>query len=510
MENTIAAIATATGNGGIGIIRISGPETFNIINKIFIPKNKNNEIKGYSIKYGNIVDPKNNEIVDEVLVSYFVHPRSYTTEDICEINTHGGIIVERKILNICIENGARLAEPGEFTKRAFLNGRIDLSQAEAIIDLINAKSDMEAKESINQLKGNLSSNIEKIENKIMDIMVNIEVIIDYPEYDVEEITKEKAIEGLNDVKNDLKKLEQSFERGKILRDGVRTVILGKPNAGKSSLLNAILNENRAIVSNIEGTTRDTIEEFINVDGISLKLIDTAGIREAKDEIEKQGIEKSLNLANNADLIIAIFDITKPLDGKDEEIIKLIKEREAIIALNKIDCKPNKEVEERLKKLRKLLNLNQAEFAEKLNLSRGQIACYETGRRSVSSRTINDICREFNVNKYWLLNGEGEIFLPQNDNDVAEYIKSLNMSDFEMELLEKFLQFDSQTRINILEFATKTFNIPPQAKETQSIKTEVELAEEAYIKSVSKLAPNTDYSVTNTTSDKNKEKLKVVK
>lgn len=350
MENTIAAIATATGNGGIGIIRISGPETFNIINKIFIPKNKNNEIKGYSIKYGNIVDPKNNEIVDEVLVSYFVHPRSYTTEDICEINTHGGIIVERKILNICIENGARLAEPGEFTKRAFLNGRIDLSQAEAIIDLINAKSDMEAKESINQLKGNLSSNIEKIENKIMDIMVNIEVIIDYPEYDVEEITKEKAIEGLNDVKNDLKKLEQSFERGKILRDGVRTVILGKPNAGKSSLLNAILNENRAIVSNIEGTTRDTIEEFINVDGISLKLIDTAGIREAKDEIEKQGIEKSLNLANNADLIIAIFDITKPLDGKDEEIIKLIKEREAIIVLNKIDCKPNKEVEERLKKL----------------------------------------------------------------------------------------------------------------------------------------------------------------
>lgn len=350
MENTIAAIATATGNGGIGIIRISGPETFNIINKIFIPKNKNNEIKGYSIKYGNIVDPKNNEIVDEVLVSYFVHPRSYTTEDICEINTHGGIIVERKILNICIENGARLAEPGEFTKRAFLNGRIDLSQAEAIIDLINAKSDMEAKESINQLKGNLSSNIEKIENKIMDIMVNIEVIIDYPEYDVEEITKEKAIEGLNDVKNDLKKLEQSFERGKILRDGVRTVILGKPNAGKSSLLNAILNENRAIVSNIEGTTRDTIEEFINVDGISLKLIDTAGIREAKDEIEKQGIEKSLNLANNADLIIAIFDITKPLDGKDEEIIKLIKEREAIIVLNKIDCKPIKEVEERLKKL----------------------------------------------------------------------------------------------------------------------------------------------------------------
>ena len=168
------------------------------------------------------------------------------------------------------------------------------------------------------------------------------------------------------------------------------------------------------------------------------------------------------------------------------------------------------MQERLKKLRKLLNLNQAEFAEKLNLSRGQIACYETGRRSVSSRTINDICREFNVNKYWLLNGEGEIFLPQNDNDVAEYIKSLNMSDFEMELLEKFLQFDSQTRINILEFATKTFNIPPQAKEMQPIKTEVELAEEAYIKSVSKLAPNTDYSVTNTTSDKNKEKLKVVK
>ena len=347
MEKTIVAISTASGNGGIGIIRLSGKNTFEIINKIFKPKNKNNEIKGYNIKYGNIINPKNNEIIDEVLVSYFVSPKSYTTEDMCEINSHGGMIVEKRILEICLENGAELAEPGEFTKRAFLNGRIDLSQAESIVDLINSKTEMEAKESVNQLEGYLSSKIKEIEQEMLDIMVNIEVTIDYPEYDVEEVTNNQALEQLKKIKSLLEKLENSFEKGKILRNGIKTVILGKPNAGKSSLLNLMLKEDRAIVSDIEGTTRDSIEEYINVDGIALKLVDTAGIRETDDVIEKLGIEKSMKLADKADLIIAILDNSRELDENDNKILSYIKDKKAIIILNKVDIKQkNQEIEEK--------------------------------------------------------------------------------------------------------------------------------------------------------------------
>ena len=351
MEKTIVAISTASGNGGIGIIRLSGKNTFEIINKIFKPKNKNNEIKGYNIKYGNIINPKNNEIIDEVLVSYFVSPKSYTTEDMCEINSHGGMIVEKRILELCLENGAELAEPGEFTKRAFLNGRIDLSQAESIVDLINSKTEMEAKESINQLEGYLSSKIKEIEQEMIDIMVNIEVTIDYPEYDVEEVTNNKALEQLKKIKNLLEKLENSFEKGKILRNGIKTVILGKPNAGKSSLLNLMLKEDRAIVSDIEGTTRDSIEEYINIDGIALKLVDTAGIRETDNIIEKLGIEKSMKLADKADLIIAILDNSRKLDDNDNKILNYIKDKKAIIILNKVDIKQeNKEIEEKITNL----------------------------------------------------------------------------------------------------------------------------------------------------------------
>ena len=209
MESTIVAISTPAGNGGIGIVRLSGIKSFEIINKIFIPKNKEKEIKGYTFKYGNIINPENNEIIDEVLVSYFISPNSYTKENMCEINTHGGMVVERKILNLCLNNGAELAEPGEFTKRAFLNGRIDLAQAESVIDLINSKSDKEAKESVKGLKGELSEKINDIENKITDIMVNIEVIVDYPEYDIEEITNNEALERLNEVKDLLEELEKT-------------------------------------------------------------------------------------------------------------------------------------------------------------------------------------------------------------------------------------------------------------------------------------------------------------
>ena len=353
MEKTIVAISTASGNGGIGIIRLSGRQTFDIIDKIFIPKNKSKDIKGYTMKYGNIVNPKNNEIIDEVLVSYFVAPKSYTTENMCEINSHGGTVVEKRILELCLENGAELAEPGEFTKRAFLNGRIDLSQAEGIIDLINSKTEMEAKESINQLEGNLSKKIKNIEQKMLDIMVNIEVTIDYPEYDVEEVTNSEALKKLNEIHNLLNELENSFNKGKIIKDGIKTVIIGKPNAGKSSLLNSLLKEDRAIVSDIAGTTRDTIEEYLNIDGISLKLIDTAGIRDTENTIEKIGVEKSKKLVNDADLIIAIFDISGSLDEDDRKIIELIRNKKAIILLNKVDVlKNNNKMEEEIKKLNK--------------------------------------------------------------------------------------------------------------------------------------------------------------
>lgn len=317
---------------------MSGENCFDILNKIFLPK-KNEEIeniKGYSIKYGHIVE--NKKIVDEVLVSYFKAPKSYTTENMCEINTHGGIVIVRKILDLCLKNGARIAEPGEFTKRAFLNGRIDLAQAESVIDVINAKSEREAKSGIKQLEGFLSTEINQIKQDILDVLVNIEVTIDYPEYDTPEVQENELKNMLNKVENKLEKLEKSFDNGKIIKDGIKTAIIGKPNAGKSSLLNAILKEDRAIVTDIAGTTRDTIEEYVTINGIALKLIDTAGIREAKDSVEKIGIQKSIEEANDADLIIAIFDSSKELDEEDYEILKLIKNKKSIILLNKNDLK----------------------------------------------------------------------------------------------------------------------------------------------------------------------------
>lgn len=338
--STIVAISTAPGIGGIGIIRMSGKDSFKILEKIFIPKKKEEiaNIKGYSIKYGNIVDNLNNKIIDEVLVSYFKAPKSYTTEDMCEISSHGGQVIMKQILEICLKNGAELAEPGEFTKRAFLNGRIDLSQAESVIDIINAKTSKEAEASLNQLNGFLNKEISKIKQKIYSIMVDIEASIDYPEYDIEEVSNLKALNILNDVKSDLIKLENSFSNGKIIKEGIKVAIIGRPNAGKSSLLNAILREERAIVTDIEGTTRDTIEESISIEGIPIKIIDTAGIRNAKDIVEKIGIDKSKEIAEKADLIIAIFDSTKELTSEDEEILKIIKDKISIVVLNKIDLK----------------------------------------------------------------------------------------------------------------------------------------------------------------------------
>ena len=336
MSTTIASISTAPGIGGIGIIRMSGAQTFEILEKIFKQKNpqKIEDIKGYTIKYGHIVD--NEKIIDEVLVSYFKAPKSYTTENMCEINSHGGTVILKEILELCLKNGAELAEPGEFTKRAFLNGRIDLAQAESVIDIINAKSEKEAKSSINQLEGFLSRDIREIKQGILDVLVNIDVTIDYPEYDTPEVQKKEIKDMLENTINKLSRLEKSFDNGKIIKDGIKTAIIGKPNAGKSSLLNAILKEDRAIVTALAGTTRDTIEEFVTVRGVPLKLVDTAGIREAVDEVEKIGVEKSIKQAQDADLEIAIFDSSKPLDAEDLEILNLIKNKKTIILLNKTD------------------------------------------------------------------------------------------------------------------------------------------------------------------------------
>ncbi len=336
--STIVAISTAPGIGGIGIIRMSGKDCFKVLDKIFKPINKSVE-KGYTIKYGKILDGE--ETIDEVLVSYFLEPRSYTTENMCEINSHGGNIIMRRILDLCLKNGAELAEPGEFTKRAFLNGRIDLTQAEAVIDVINSKSDKEAEASINQLEGNLSKKIKEIREDLISGLADIEVSIDYPEYDEVEITNKKIIDILEKNEKKLIKLEKSFINGKILREGVKTAIIGRPNAGKSSLLNLFLNEERAIVTDIEGTTRDTIEEYMTIGGVPFKIIDTAGIRDTNDTVEKIGVKKAIDIANKSDLIIAIFDITREINDEDRNILQILKNKNSIILLNKIDLNDQK-------------------------------------------------------------------------------------------------------------------------------------------------------------------------
>ena len=315
---------------------MSGQLCFEVLDKMFIPKNKQSieEIKGYTIKYGNIVD--NDEVIDEVLVSYFKAPKSYTMENMCEINSHGGNIIVKKILELCLKNGAELAEPGEFTKRAFLNGKLDLSQAEAVMDLINSKNDFALDSSINQLRGNISEEIKELRSSIIYHIAFIESALDDPEHISLDGYEDEINEMLNDNILRIKKMIKSFDNGKIMKEGVKTVILGKPNAGKSSLLNLMLGEERAIVTDIEGTTRDTLEENINLGGISLKIIDTAGIRNTDDKVEQIGVNKAKNMAKNADLIIFVADGSKELDDNDRDIINIIEDKPAIILINKSD------------------------------------------------------------------------------------------------------------------------------------------------------------------------------
>ncbi|WP_242866823.1 tRNA uridine-5-carboxymethylaminomethyl(34) synthesis GTPase MnmE [Abyssisolibacter fermentans] len=336
--DTIVAIATAPGEAGIGIVRICGKNALKIVDKIFIGKNnkKISENKPRFLTYGYVINPKDNKKIDEVLAVYMKSPYTYTKEDIVEINCHGGIVPVRKILEIVLENGARMAERGEFTKRAFLNGRIDLAQAEAVMDLISAKTNMSYEMSLNQLEGGLSNKIMEIRDKALKMLAHIEVSIDYPEDDIEEITYKELEKYAHEIYVEINKLIQSSETGKILREGIKTIILGKPNVGKSSLLNALLKENRAIVTNVPGTTRDVIEEYITIKGIPLKIIDTAGIRDTDDIVEKIGVDKAKELINSADLIIAVFDKSRELTKEDYDIIDLIKDKNCIVLINKTD------------------------------------------------------------------------------------------------------------------------------------------------------------------------------
>ena len=333
MDDTIAAISTALGVGAISIIRVSGVDSINIVNKIFTKDLTN--VESHTIHYGYILD--NNKKIDEVLVSVMRSPRTFTTEDIVEINCHGGIATTNKILELLLENGARLAEPGEFTKRAFLNGRIDLVEAEGIMDLISSKTEKARAISINRVSGETSNIINNLRDKLVHMISNIEVNIDYPEYDdIEVVTNEKIMPDLTNIKEEITRLISKANDGKLIEEGIKVVIVGKPNVGKSSLLNQLLEEEKAIVTDIAGTTRDIVEGKIVLNGIILNIIDTAGIRETDNVVEKIGVEKSINLIDNSDLVILILNNNEELDSEELELLEKIKEKKNIILVNKTD------------------------------------------------------------------------------------------------------------------------------------------------------------------------------
>lgn len=339
MEDTIVAISTASGVGAISIIRLSGPTALEIASSIFKGKDLK-KVASHTINHGYIVD-KNGTIIDEVLVSVMLAPKTYTTEDIVEINTHGGIASTNKVLELCLVNGARLAEPGEFTKRAFLNGRIDLTEAEAIEDVINSSTDKSLRLSMNQLTGSLKNLITEIRKDIMSLIANIEVNIDYPEYeDAEDITLQKLKEKLLPIKNKLEELLKNSNDAKIIKNGINICMIGRPNVGKSSLLNAFLEEDKAIVTDIAGTTRDIVEGETIINGIKINFLDTAGIRETANVVEKIGVDKSKKIINTADLIILVLNNNEKLTPDDLELLDLVKDKNYIIFVNKNDLLAN--------------------------------------------------------------------------------------------------------------------------------------------------------------------------
>ena len=343
--DTIAAISTPLGEGAIGIVRLSGTDSFKIAQKIFKGKDLNS-VASHTLNYGHIVDPDKDEILDEVMVGAMRSPKTFTLEDIIEINTHGGIAVTNEILQLVIREGARLAEPGEFTKRAFLNGRVDLTQAEAVMDIIRAKTDKAMNIAVKQLDGSLSDLINNTRQEILNTLAQVEVNIDYPEYDdVEEATTEIIREKTTEFEALLTNLLKTARRGKILREGISTAIIGRPNVGKSSLLNNLLREEKAIVTDIEGTTRDVIEEYVNINGVPLKLVDTAGIRETEDIVERIGVERSRKALKEADLVLLVLNASEPLTDQDRQLLEISQDSNRIILLNKVDLPEKIEIDQ---------------------------------------------------------------------------------------------------------------------------------------------------------------------
>jgi tRNA modification GTPase len=352
--DTIAAISTPMGEGAIAIVRLSGDEAFDIGAKVFrgMKGTSMKEFASHTIHYGHIIDPDTEQVVEEVMVSVMRGPKTFTREDIIEINCHGGLVSVNKVLQLVLKHGARLAEPGEFTKRAFLNGRIDLSQAEAVMDLIRAKTDRAMNVALNQMEGRLSKLIRKLRQEILETLAHVEVNIDYPEYDdVEEMTHGVLMEKSKHVRDEIDKLIQTSEQGKILREGLSTVIIGRPNVGKSSLLNSLVHENKAIVTDIPGTTRDVIEEYVNVRGVPLRLVDTAGIRETEDIVERIGVERSRQVLKEADLILLVLNYADELTHEDEQLFEAVKGMDVIVIVNKTDLSQKID----LNKVRELAN-----------------------------------------------------------------------------------------------------------------------------------------------------------
>lgn len=344
--DTITSISTPMGEGAIGIVRLSGPQAIEIGDTLYKGKKKLSEIDTHTINYGHIIDPETNETVEEVMISVLRAPKTFTREDIIEINCHGGILTINRILELTMTYGARMAEPGEYTKRAFLNGRIDLSQAEAVMDFIRSKTDRASKVAMNQIEGRLSDLIKKQRQSILEILAQVEVNIDYPEYDdVEDATTEFLLEQSKNIKEEINRLLETGTQGKIMREGLSTVIVGRPNVGKSSMLNNLIQDNKAIVTEVAGTTRDVLEEYVNVRGVPLRLVDTAGIRDTEDIVEKIGVERSRKALSEADLILFVLNNNEPLTEDDQTLYEVVKNEDVIVIINKTDLEPRLDIDE---------------------------------------------------------------------------------------------------------------------------------------------------------------------